>query len=309
MQSSREKPRFKVVGCLSLDKCIPKSDLKYLNQFGQFQKVDMGVKQSINTFDIEHGKGYERRMTVAFKIPFIAEILGSGYEKMQNETFEMLRHPRVKKIHHDRTWEDAVTMDDLKRMAAEKWDVPDVEGLNSHAKDVATLVRKYLREKGESQVSISESEATQESTQRTSQPSTVESTHSALDGAVVQETQQTHSTTCTTISSSQCSGSTQENGHRASKEMRSILVREDTSERLENQGDLASYPTPSTSSGASTVQKRSFAGDVVSPPLSKRRKTNRTPLKDVRGNRDLGSFNFIPREKGGQMYTGGNLSV
>ena len=90
-------------------------------------------------------------MTVAFKVPFVAEILGSGYEKMQNETFEMLRHPRVKKIHHDRTWEDAVSTDDLKRMAEEKWDVPDVGELDGHARDVAILVRKYLKEKGESQ--------------------------------------------------------------------------------------------------------------------------------------------------------------
>jgi DNA ligase-4 len=165
-------------------------------------------------------------MTVAFKTPFVAEILGSGFEKAQNENFEMLRHPRVKKIHHDRTWEDAVSMDDLRRMAGETWDFPDAEDLDGHARDVVLLVRKYLKEKNGSQATTFECETTQETTQR-SESSTVQATDSALKGAVVPDSQQDTSHTCTTISSSQCSGSTQGNGIRASRELRSIIVRED----------------------------------------------------------------------------------
>lgn len=48
IQRSRMKPRFKVVGCLSLDKQIPKSDLKHLNLFGRLQQIDLGSSRSID---------------------------------------------------------------------------------------------------------------------------------------------------------------------------------------------------------------------------------------------------------------------
>ncbi|KAF1967458.1 hypothetical protein BU23DRAFT_583861 [Bimuria novae-zelandiae CBS 107.79] len=242
-----QKPRFKVVRCLSLDKQVSITDLKHLNEFGRLQEVDLGSRRSIDAFDIEHSKGYDRRMTVAFKVPFVVEILGGGYEKTQNETFELLRHPRVKKIHHDRTWEDAVSMDDLKRMAEEKWEIPDANKIDGHARDVALLVKMYR-------------------------------------------------TTCTTITSSQCSGSTQGNGTRASPELRSFLIREDTSERLPVQIQAIAHPTPPTSYAVSAGSKRSFADDIVSPPSSKRRKP-RTPLQDARQNRNLGAFDYDSQEK------------
>jgi DNA ligase-4 len=229
-------------------------------------------------------------MTVAFKTPFVAEILGSGFEKAQNENFEMLRHPRVKKIHHDRTWEDAVSMDELHRMAEETWDFPDAEDLDGHARDVVLLVRKYSKEKNDSQGTTSECETTQETTQR-SESSTVQATNSALKDAVVQESQQDTSYTCTTIASSQYSGSTQGNGIRASRELRSILVREDTSEYLQRQETGVTDPTPPRSSGVSTSSKRSSTSIIISPPSSKRRRAL-VPLADARGNRSLGSFEY-----------------
>jgi DNA ligase-4 len=48
IQRSRAKPRFKVVGCLSLDKQIPKGDLKHLNQLGRIQQLDLGSSRSID---------------------------------------------------------------------------------------------------------------------------------------------------------------------------------------------------------------------------------------------------------------------
>ncbi|CAI6297988.1 unnamed protein product [Periconia digitata] len=185
------KPKFKVVACLSLDKCIPRTELKYLNTHGYFRKADL-VKngRSIEAFDVSHGRGYERRMTVAFKKPFVAEILGGGYETVQNDTFEMLRHPRIRKVHHDRTWEDAVTMLDLKRMAEDKWDVPDANALDGHAKDVAVLSKRYHRELHPEDDFDSEYETSQETTQRTTQRTqeSEESPRKAIQAAQVQKT-------------------------------------------------------------------------------------------------------------------------
>lgn len=49
IQKSGAKPKFKVVGCLGLDKQIPKSDLKYLNQYGRLQQVDLGGTRSTDS--------------------------------------------------------------------------------------------------------------------------------------------------------------------------------------------------------------------------------------------------------------------
>jgi len=46
IQHFKAKPKFKVVGCLSLDRQIPKSDLKHLNQFGRLQQDDLGSCRS-----------------------------------------------------------------------------------------------------------------------------------------------------------------------------------------------------------------------------------------------------------------------
>ncbi|KAH7396272.1 hypothetical protein BKA66DRAFT_485192 [Pyrenochaeta sp. MPI-SDFR-AT-0127] len=146
VQRTGAKPMFKVVAALSLDKCIPRSDLNYLNIHGYVRQATFHKNGSTSEYNIDYSKGCGRRMAVAFKQPFVAEVLGGGFEKLQNETFEMLRHPRITKIHHDRTWEDAVTLDDLERMAEEKWDVPNADKLDGHAKDVALLVKKYAKE-------------------------------------------------------------------------------------------------------------------------------------------------------------------
>lgn len=243
-------------------------------------------------------------MSVAFKAPFIAEILGSGFDKAANETFEMLRHPRIKKIHHDRTWEDAVSMDDLVRMADEKWEMPDSRDLDGHARDVAVLVKKYLEENKTSQSTTSEYETTQETTQR-SEVSEAQSTSSASKSAIVQETQQATYQTSTTATSSQCSGSTQGTGTRASRELRSIPIREDTSEHLFAQAQSTAYPTPPTSSGVSTASKRSF--EPVSPPCRKRRKAL-TALANARGH-NLGGYDYDSQEKIIRIYAGEGMRV
>ncbi|KAJ4337436.1 hypothetical protein N0V95_008348 [Ascochyta clinopodiicola] len=136
------KPTFKVVATVGLDQCIPKSDLKYLNVQGYVRQAKLHEDGSTDRFDVEHSNGYDRRMTVAFKVPFVAEVLGGGFEKPQNETFEMLRHPRVKKLHNDRTWQDCVTLQELENMAEQKWLVPDADKLDGHAKEVALLAAK-----------------------------------------------------------------------------------------------------------------------------------------------------------------------
>lgn len=156
VKRAKSKLKFKVVGVIGMDICIPKEDVKYLNIHGRLREIKLVAGVNPETFDIDQSNGYGVRMKAAFKKPFVAEILGSGYEKKQNETSEMVRHPRIRKIHHYRTWEDAVSFNDLHTMAGEKWELPGAKKLDGHARDVALLAKRYRFEMGESQSSASD---------------------------------------------------------------------------------------------------------------------------------------------------------
>lgn len=344
LQRTGAKPAFKVVATVSLDQCISKPDLKYLNVHGYVQQAALRTDGWTDNFDIEHSKGYDRRMTTAFKLPFVAEILGGGFEKLQNETFEMLRHPRIKKLHNDRTWEDCVTLDELEIMAEQKWDVLNADKLDGHAKDVAMLVTKYVRE---SQITSSTYETTQGTTQDTTgtTPRKFEASSETtpLD-AVVPETQQPSLNTYTTGSSStHYSGSTQGVGTRASRQVR-ILIRQDTAESPAlatplkpppvplptSPGFLAPpstvpsltayqhtttslFPPSSTAPAPSTIKKRDVAHivDFVSPPTARKRVKTRIPLKvlGANGARSLGTFAYDSQEGTIHVYPKEGLEV
>ncbi|KAF3000099.1 hypothetical protein E8E13_003234 [Curvularia kusanoi] len=343
VQRTGSKPIFKVVATVGLDQCIPKSDLKHLNIHGFVRQTNLYEDGQTDQFGVVHSKGYGRRMTTAFRTPFVAEILGSGYEKLQNENFEFLRHPRVKKLHSDRTWEDCVTLDDLEKMAEQKWDVPNADNLDGHAKDVALLVSKYVRE---SQATTSTYTTTQETAQTTPRRSETSSNPTPCD-TIIQATQQPTLDTCTTdtTSSTYYSGSTQGAGIRASRQSR-ILVREDTAERLQalatplkpapivlvgsspvTPGPASSAPLLTSRTGSTSLllapsstapvpaasKKREHAKliDFVSPPVVRRRTEKRTPLRDfgVNGARELGAFDYDSQEKTIHIYAKEGVKV
>lgn len=313
------KPKFKIVGCLSLEKCILKAELKYLNVYGRLCQVNLDEQGNTEEFDFEHSFGYVQRMPIAFKKPLIAEILGGGYEKLQNEAFEMLRHPRLKKVHHDRSWEDAVTMQDLQRMVEEKWEILDADKLDGHARDVAILVKKYSRELYGSQTTSSECVTTPKTTPETS-PETpsqtlFEKSQGATDGLAVQETQSADTPgTWTTASTTQCSTSTQGKGLKASKELRN-LVREGTIDRktasptTDATSMAAILPTTiSSTESSSSAKKRTSSGTMITPPHAKRRKF-RNPLKDAGTNKHLGSFEYDSQDKTIHIYAEAGYKV
>ncbi|KZM28645.1 ATP binding [Ascochyta rabiei] len=334
------KLNFKVVATVSLDQCVPKPDLKYLNVQGYVRQAKLHEDGSTDSFDIEHSNGYDRHMTAAFKVPFVAEVLGGGFEKLQNQTFEMLRHPRVTKLHNDRAWQDCVTLEELENMVEQKWVVPDADKLDGHAKEVALLATKYVRA---SQTTSSTYQTTQDTTQTTPRRSEVSSDSTPFD-ADVQETQQPTLNTCTSVSSSMhYSGSTQGAGTRASSQVR-ILVHRDTAERLALAMPLEPQPPvrtivspekhapPSTEPSvtsrrrsttlllppASTApepcvgKKRNLTQtvDFISPPAVKRVKA-RTPLRDsgVNGARTLGSFDYDSQDGVIHIYAEEGLRV
>lgn len=110
------RPRFKVVGGIEQEHCIPGAILQAANALGKFCAAPYATSAAPKNFDIDLSPG--TKMDVVFNTPFVFEVLGSGFEKPSNCNFFMLRHARVRKLHEDRTWRDAVSMQELQQQAA-----------------------------------------------------------------------------------------------------------------------------------------------------------------------------------------------
>ena len=109
------RPRFKVVGTIQQDQCIPKPILQAANAIGNFAAKPYAREASPTNFDLEHDPSL--RMQAVFETPLVFEVLGSGFEKPSNSTYLMLRHPRVKKLHEDRGWKECISMQELQEQA------------------------------------------------------------------------------------------------------------------------------------------------------------------------------------------------
>ena len=129
------KPRFTVIDALNL--CIKPDDMKALNQLGQFRAVEIRSRADVEAYGLALEPGVPD-MTVAFKEPFVFEIMGAGFEKQPNHTILSLRFPRVLKIHWDRDWMDTVAMEELQDMACAANLVPS----DDLAKDVEQWVEQ-----------------------------------------------------------------------------------------------------------------------------------------------------------------------
>lgn len=209
-------------------------------------------------------------------------------------------------------------------MAQEKWHMPDIDQPDRHAKDIALLVKKYTKELTNSRLATTTNDTTQQTTLRKTQESRptrsqTQPEHTPSD-AVVQETQQhTFATTWSSQSSIACS--TQGKGMRAFRQVR-ILVREDTSERLQLQ--CAALPTPissapellpRSSSDTSTekldivarTKRHSFTA-LISRPASKRRKILR-PLDGLRANQHVDDVEFDEQKKIIHVYAKDGVRV
>jgi DNA ligase-4 len=136
------RPVYEVVASIGDDQCIPKPELQALNDYGRsccrsFERFGNGLKNP-NEFDLLLDQTPASKMSVIFTEPCVVEVLGSGFEKPDNKSHFMLRHPRILKLHLDRSWKDATTMEELRRMAEEARNAP-VEG---ESQEMGRLVEK-----------------------------------------------------------------------------------------------------------------------------------------------------------------------
>lgn len=145
------RPVYEVVASVGEDLCIPKTEIQALNDYGRFcckpfERLGNRLKNP-EEFDLLLDQTPASKMSVIFKEPCVVEVLGSGFEKPGNKSYFMLRHPRILKLHLDRSCKDAVTMEELQRMAEQARSSP-AEG---ESQETMRLVEK-LRGKVERKV-------------------------------------------------------------------------------------------------------------------------------------------------------------
>lgn len=116
------RPRFRVVGTIAQAHCIPNSILTESNHLARVLGEPYDSTLSPINFDLEVTHGL--CMDVAFRDPFVFEVLGSSFSKPSGSAYWMLRFPRVRKLHKDRTWRDCVSFDELQKAAKQALSAP-----------------------------------------------------------------------------------------------------------------------------------------------------------------------------------------
>ena len=120
---SAAKPRILVFDKIS--ECIKKEDLLYLNQHGQYplRAIEPGSKDLTDIYNLE--LAFDLPVPkVIFRKPFVFDVAGSGFDKAPNRDIFTLRFPRVLRLHRDRDWKQAVSLDELQVMAVEARTAP-----------------------------------------------------------------------------------------------------------------------------------------------------------------------------------------
>ena len=120
---SAAKPHILVFDKIS--ECIKKEDLLYLNQHGQYplRAIAPGSKDLVDIYNLELASGLPIPKVI-FRKPFVFDVAGSGFDKPPNRDIFTLRFPRVLRLHRDRDWKQAVSLDELQAMAVEARTAP-----------------------------------------------------------------------------------------------------------------------------------------------------------------------------------------
>ena len=117
------KPEFVVLD--SIHQSLNVKDLQHLNQHGQFRSLDVGSADCNKALALQYASWEGPHMAVAFRKPFVFEVMGGGFVKLANSEHYVLRWPRVLKIHQDRTWKECVSLNELQHLAIQASTVPD----------------------------------------------------------------------------------------------------------------------------------------------------------------------------------------
>lgn len=259
-------PRFEIVAAISLDQCIPQRELQALNNYTIFHSREVKQKgdklEDPQSFDLVFTKGPESKVQFVLNEPCVVEVLGSGFERPSNKKYWMLRHPRILKLHADRTWREACTFSDLQVLAEEAKAAP-AEG---ESQEMSQMVKKFQFK--------FHHRMERERSQLTSTPDRASTVGTTISPQSVRSGLRRR-----TVGISTPSKAMRRSPARARPSP--VLVRIDTSERLPDEAGLMakepqveeSLPTPPISSGNELLAR---------PGLTKRKSTTPGPSREKR---------------------------
>ena len=118
---SNAKPEFTIID--RVNQSMTPDDLITLNRLGQFRAIETSSAEAHESFKIDFQAGMSE-MSVVFKEPFVFELLGAGFDRLPNQNLFTLRFPRVQKVHWDRDWKDAVSLEELQQLAQQALSAP-----------------------------------------------------------------------------------------------------------------------------------------------------------------------------------------
>ncbi|CRG87500.1 splicing factor 3A subunit 3 [Talaromyces islandicus] len=161
-------PRFRLIEVIGRHS-LSASDMQMLNQWGKFVACQAESNHVFETFSLHNSLP---EMDIAFKTPFVVELLGSGFDKPGNTQYYTLRFPRVLKVHWDRTFRDAISFSELQSLADKARLVPE-QGL---LEETSLWYEKIGEAHGRSEYIIETSQASSHSTVLTSTPPSLQGT-------------------------------------------------------------------------------------------------------------------------------------
>ncbi|KAE9968920.1 hypothetical protein BLS_005608 [Venturia inaequalis] len=132
-----QRPVYRVVDAIDLHQCIPPAELRILNECARFQSIpfvreDDRLRDAEDIgFDLVLDRTPSSKIKVILIEPIVVEVLGSSYEKPSNKAYYMLRHPRILKVHLDRSWKETVSFDELQEEADKALKLPQDESTES----------------------------------------------------------------------------------------------------------------------------------------------------------------------------------
>src|SRR6266536_769007 len=137
------KPQFREIDVLHPPN-VQKTFIERLNRLGYFQEEKYERGAPNEHFEVRHDQSQLRKMTHLFKQPIVVDLMGASFEKPSGVGYFTLRFPRLQKIHEDRSFKDAVSFDELQKLADEARNVPadmiEEEEINWNARLKATRV-------------------------------------------------------------------------------------------------------------------------------------------------------------------------
>jgi hypothetical protein len=108
------KPRFHILFVVGRHNIL-KNNIRYLNEQGNFVQVPFTLSTSELSVTID--QKHMSQPTELFKHPFVAKVMGTGFDKPANVSHFTLRFPRVQKVHLDRTIDETVSFAELQEIA------------------------------------------------------------------------------------------------------------------------------------------------------------------------------------------------